>query len=396
MMEFSKPNIEIVSVSQYLDKVNLVLRGQSSKIVGEICAIQMYEGRSYLYFSIKDKKDQSTVKCFMWKNDLKISGVNLRDGLEIIISAYPSIYKPNGGLSLQVETIELVGEGALQLAYEELKKKLTLEGLFLESRKREIPSFPQKIGLITSKSGAVINDFLSNIGKFGFEISFVDSKVEGADAIKDLLAAIKTLKNKDLDVLVIMRGGGSLESFLAFNNEILVREVANFPVPVLTGIGHDKDAPLMSLISDKNVSTPTAVANLLNSTWKEVLSSVNLYGEKIFSYFQSSIFDTFRLAEDTLLREVDSIGTEIKLLNETLSYNKKDLVFGFENIQKQFLELLKQSQQTIELSNPERQLAHGYSIIKNKGKIIKSTKQIQKGDELDIMVSDGIIHSKTI
>ncbi len=387
---------EIFSVSQYLDKINLTLKGEKAKIVGEISAIQMYEGRSYLYFSIRDKKDQSTARCFMWKNDLKISGVTLKDGVEVIITAYPSVYKPNGGFSLQVEMIELVGEGALQQAYEELKKKLTLEGLFLEERKREIPKFPKKIGLITSKSGAVINDFLTNIGKFGFEIVFVDSKVEGQDAIKDLLGAVRTLKNKNLDVLVIMRGGGSLESFLAFNNEVLVREVASFPAPVLTGIGHDKDTPLISLVSDKNVSTPTAVANLLNSTWLEALSEVNLYGEKIFSYFQSAIFDTFRIAEDTLLREVDSIASRIKIINEGLSYSKKNLIFGFENIQKNVSEFLRESGKSIELSSPERQLAYGYSIIKNKGKIIKSVKNVSKGDELDIMVSDGIIHSKSI
>ncbi len=387
---------EIFSVSQYLDKVNFVLKGERAKIIGEISAIQMYDGRSYLYFSIRDKKDQSIARCFMWKNDLKISGVELRDGLEVIVTAYPSVYKPNGGFSLQVEMMEMVGEGALQLAYEELKKKLTLKGLFDESRKREIPKFPHKIGLITSKSGAVINDFLSNIGKFGFEISFVDSKVEGQDAIKDLLSAIKTLKNKNLDVLVIMRGGGSLESFLAFNNETLVREVADFPVPVLTGIGHDKDIPLISLVSDKNVSTPTAVSNLLNSGWKEAISDVSLYGEKIFSYFQSSIFDTFRLAEDTLLREVDSIGSRIKIISEGLSYDKKNLIVGFENIQNSVSEFLRESGKTIELSSPERQLAHGYSIIKNQGKIIKSVKNVKRGDELDIMLSDGIIHSKSI
>ena len=129
----------------------------------------------------------------MWKNDYKLSGVTLADGVEIIVTAYPNIYKPNGGMTLQVEMIEMVGAGALQIAYEKLKAKLLAEGLFDESKKRVIPEFPHTIGVITSKSGAVINDFLSNIGKCGFEIVFVDSKVEGADAVKDLLAAVKIL-----------------------------------------------------------------------------------------------------------------------------------------------------------------------------------------------------------
>src|SRR5579872_6057828 len=108
----------ILSVSQYLDKINATLKNEKAKIVGEVSGLKMYEGRSYLYFTIKDKKDQSAANCFMWKNDYRLSGVTLRDGLEIIIAAYPAVYKPNGSLSLQVESIELVGEGALQVAYE--------------------------------------------------------------------------------------------------------------------------------------------------------------------------------------------------------------------------------------------------------------------------------------
>jgi exonuclease VII large subunit len=107
---------EILTVSQYLDKINFKLKSEKSKILGEVTGVQEYPGRSYLYFSVKDSKDQSTVKCFMWKRDYTLSGVQIKDGLEVIVTAYPAIYKPNGGLSLQVEAIELVGEGALQIA----------------------------------------------------------------------------------------------------------------------------------------------------------------------------------------------------------------------------------------------------------------------------------------
>jgi len=227
MKKFRETTKDALSVSQYLDKINVALKNERARIIGEVSSVAEYPERSYLYFSIKDGNDQSTIKCFMWKRDFRLSGVMIKDGLEIIISAYPNVYKPNGSLTMQVETIELVGQGALQMAYEELKKRLTLEGLFSMERKKEIPALPRRIGVITSHSGAVISDFLTNIGKFGFEILFVDSKVEGQDAIKDLLLAIKTLKNKSLDVLVLMRGGGSLESFLAFNNEVLVRAVAD-------------------------------------------------------------------------------------------------------------------------------------------------------------------------
>ncbi|MSU45198.1 MAG: exodeoxyribonuclease VII large subunit [Candidatus Zambryskibacteria bacterium] len=388
-------NTEIISVSEYLDKLNLNLKGQKAKIIGEVTGVQEYPGRSYLYFSIKDSKDGSTMKCFMWKRDFAISGVALRDGLEVVVTAFPSVYKPNGGLTLQVELVELVGEGALQIAYEKLKKKLELEGLFSAERKRNLPEYPHKIGVITSKSGAVINDFLTNIGKFGFEILFVDSKVEGQDAVKDLLSAVETLRKEDIDVLVIMRGGGSLESFQAFNNEVLIRAVASFPVPVLTGIGHDKDAPLVSMVSDKNVSTPTAVANILNSSWNDAVHKVNMSEEKILSQFEK-LFETFRRAEDTLLRSVDRIESSIVRSYDTVSVYAKDLLANFSGALENTEEWLVQSGKLLELSNPIRQLSQGYSIVRSKGKVIRCVKDVKVGDILEMTVSDGQIKTKTI
>jgi exodeoxyribonuclease VII large subunit len=382
---------EIISVSLYLDKLNSALKQERARIVGEVSGVQMYEGRSYLYFNIKDTKDQSTLKCFMWKRDYSLSGVPLKDGLEVIVTAYPSVYKPNGGLTMQIEAVELVGEGALKMAYDQLKAKLDKEGLFAISKKREIPMYPHKIGVITSKSGAVINDFLTNIGKFGYEILFVDSKVEGVDAIKDLLSAVETLKKAEIDVLVIMRGGGSLESFQAFNNEVLVRAVASFPVPVLTGIGHDKDEPLVSMVSDKNVSTPTAVANLLNSTWNDALSLVQLGEERIFSKFQAVLREKQSAVENSIVHMENSI----KRVSDRVSNIGIEIVRGFSKMLENSGEFLVQTKKMLDISNPERQLAYGYSIVKAGGKIVKSVKDVKSGEELDISVKDGIIKTIT-
>ena len=395
MKKFRETTKDALSVSQYLDKINVALKNERARIIGEVSSVAEYPERSYLYFSIKDGNDQSTIKCFMWKRDFRLSGVMIKDGLEIIISAYPNVYKPNGSLTMQVETIELVGQGALQMAYEELKKRLTLEGLFSMERKKEIPALPRRIGVITSHSGAVISDFLTNIGKFGFEILFVDSKVEGQDAIKDLLLAIKTLKNKSLDVLVLMRGGGSLESFLAFNNEVLVRAVADFPAPVLTGLGHEKDAPLVSLASDKNVSTPTAVANMLNSTWIEWRIKENLSEEKILSNF-TTLLERFKKAEETLLRSVPQIGFAITRIKENIFQVAKNLLQGFSLVTANLNDALKQYAKVIELSNPERQLTHGYSIVRSKGKVVRYVADVKSGDSMETSVSDGIIKSKAI
>ncbi|HRH27116.1 MAG TPA: exodeoxyribonuclease VII large subunit [Parcubacteria group bacterium] len=384
-------NKEHVTVSQYLDKLNTTLKEEKAKILGEVSGMQLHQS-GHLYFSLLDKVDRSKIDCVLWKSKYDIYGKVIQNGTEILATVVPNIYKPWGKLSAQVEVAELVGEGALQVAYEKLKKKLELEGLFSEDRKRPLPQYPHKIGVITSKSGAVINDFLTNIGKFGYEILFVDSKVEGAEATPDLLSAVETLRDKDLDVLVIMRGGGSLESFQAFNNEALIRAVSTFPVPVLTGIGHDKDLPLLSMLSDKNVSTPTAVANLLNYSWIEALHKVNLYQEKILSSF-SQLMDVFKKAEDTLLRAVDRIENTITRYSDTVSSYTKDMLVGFQSVLDSLDELLNNSEKVIELSNPERLLKHGYSIVRSGGKIVKSKKDVSRGDDLDITLTDGIIHT---
>jgi len=386
---------DIISVSQYLDGLNATLREKRAKIVGEISELKEYPGKSYLFFSLKDTKDGSCINCIMFKNDYRISGVEMRDGLEVIVTATPEVWKPNGRMTFKVDSVELVGEGALQKAYEELKKKLDAEGLFAITRKREIPSYPSRIGVITSKSGAVINDFLSNIGKFGFEILFVDSKVEGQDATKDLLASIKTLENKGLDVLVIMRGGGSLESFLAFNNEVLVRAVADFPAPVLTGIGHDKDISLVAMASDRNVSTPTAVANLLNSSWNEAISQLELAEEKILSRF-SKLLDTFKRAEALVLNATVRIESGIIRTKDVILQKEKDILRGFELLSAQVKDFIVQSAKSLELSSPERALAQGYSIVRHNGKVIRKRRDVRKGETLDILVSDGSIESKVI
>lgn len=408
---------ENISVSQYLDLLNSKLKAEKAKIIGEISNVQEYPGRSYLYFSLKDSKDQSTVKCFMWKKDYNISGVKLEEGLEVVVSAYPNIYKPNGGLTLQVEAIELVGEGALKKAYDELKNKLEKEGLFSVENKKPLPMYPHKIGVITSKSGAVINDFLTNIGKYGFEILFVDSKVEGGDSIFDLLNSIETLKNKDLDVLVIMRGGGSLESFMAFNNETLVRAVASFPAPVITGIGHDKDVSLVSLVSDVNVSTPTAVAHYLNKNWDDVVSYITSSEEKIFSIYSSAIqsvrfniehtsvvfeqkfsklFEAFYRLENVLVSSLEKLEGLIRFNYEKIKNSDLLIKRIMSDMLSNFYEKLRQTENLLVASSPERQLKKGYSIVRKNGKIIKSTEDVEKGVNIDIMVSDGIIKSKTL
>jgi exodeoxyribonuclease VII large subunit len=358
--------------------------------------------------------------------------------MEIILSGCPDIYKPNGRLSFKALSAELVGEGALKIAYEKLKAKLQKEGLFDEARKKPIPLYPNKIGLITSKDGAVIADFFTNIGKFGYKISFIDSRVEGQSATEELLNSIKTFRNKDIDVLVIIRGGGSMESFLPFNNEILVREIVDFPIPVLVGIGHDKDVSLLGLVSDMMVSTPTAVENTLNESWEQAEAIVILSEQKIFSKFQiaiqeskdsvrnglviiknafQKIFNDFSKAQESLkvgLKSIKDRMAEIKrrlngafisvfrkinfsissARNNIYDSTSKELITGFLDVKQKIEESLISYQKQITSNDPKRQLRLGYSIVTKNGRILKTVSQIQKGDIVTVGLSEGAFDSE--
>lgn len=401
------------TVSNYLNLLNSQIRKNEARIQGEISSLDIRN--TYLFFTLKDKDDESVLNCFMWDSNYQLYGISLKEGMELIIDGFPEIYKKTGRLSIRVSAIELVGEGALKKAYDELKKKLEREGLFVEERKRAIPELPQKIGLITSKRGAVIHDFLNNLGTYGYRTKFIDSRVEGQIAVQDLLSAITYFNNQNIDVLVIIRGGGSLESFQAFNNEVLARKISECKIPVVCGIGHDKDIPLVSLVADKSVSTPTAAANILNETWNNVLRNLTIFERDIIYKEQRALADArynFDRLSDKIRRRFDLIFQEFnelkhRLKNALLSINYK--IKDTRKTSKNLLDLfLKNFQKDVEKTNnllddigrrikildPIRQLKFGYSIATINGKIIKSVRNVSRGEMIDIQISDGKIESK--
>ncbi|HHE76419.1 MAG TPA: exodeoxyribonuclease VII large subunit, partial [Candidatus Parcubacteria bacterium] len=314
------------TVSGYLDLLNKELRKREARVQGEISSLDIRD--NYLFFSLKDKNDESLLSCFMWMNNYKLCGVSFEEGLEIIVEGFPEVYKPNGRLSFRVSSAELVGEGALKKAYEQLKKRLEDEGLFLPERKKPIPEFVQRIGLITSETGAVIHDFLNNLGQYGYQIKFFSSRVEGQAAVKDLLSAIEYFEDKDIEVLVIIRGGGSLESLQAFNNEFLARKIADFKTPVICGIGHEKDVPLASLAADLMVSTPTAVTVVLNKPWERALDNIKTFERVIVHQYQEALEERkhrLELLTGELRQKADFIFKRFELLKQQL-INKLEMI----------------------------------------------------------------------
>ena len=400
------------TISAYLNFLNTEFKKYKARVQGEVSGVDNRDG--YLFFSLKDKDDGSVLSCFMWRNNYEMCGISLEVGMEVIVDGFPEIHAPNGKFSFKASIIELVGEGALKKAYDQLKKKLDAEGLFSELRKKPIPDFPQKIGLITSESGAVIHDFLNNLGKYGYHISFVNSRVEGQIAARSLFSAIKYFDGKDLDVLVIIRGGGSLESLQAFNNEILVRKIAEFKVPVICGIGHDKDVPLASLVADKAVSTPTAVAVALNKSWEQAANSLSVIENNLLYQYQKALDAAVRRVESlssNLVRFFNNIFQVFDKLRRAIKNNLSRIAFELKDARKTLLllshsllgnlkrefenksRILDDTENRLKIFDPVRQLALGYSIVSIAGKVVKSAKQVSIGKELDTRVSDGTIKS---
>lgn len=407
-------NEKIFSISEYINVLNSGLKEYRAKIIGEISEAKMGSS-GHIYFALKDENDGSVIYCIIWKSRYNIYGVELKEGLKIIASGCPNVYAPSGRLSFIADSIEYAGEGALKKEYERLKQKLAGEGIFDKAKKRAIPKYPQKIGLITSRQGAVISDFLTNIGNFGFKIKFIDSRVEGQAAVGDLLSSIRTFKKKDIDVLVIIRGGGSLESMMAFNNELLVREVADFPTPVIAAIGHDKDIPLLAMGADLAVSTPSIVATTLNDSWKQVILFLERYKRAVIGGYEEVLdnagslinrsIDNIREIGDSIIRKYKEIEDRLKISLQNFKNSLLTLNIGLENSLNKSLsgfrmllsrvdQKLKHAEKIITLNNPDRQLRLGYSIASCAGKIIRSIADAKIGGNLNLKVIDGTIVSK--
>lgn len=454
--EQDKKDNKPLSVSAYLDLINRQLSKCHARIQGEITSISSSE--KAIYFSLKDPQDESVLDCLIWKDIYELCGIEFEIGMEVILEGFPDIYKPFGKLKFKASTAELVGEGALKKAYDQLRKKLEGEGLFLPERKKPIPDLPQHIGLITSETGAVIHDFLTNLGKHGFHITFMDSRVEGQAAVRDLVSAIDYFSDKNIDVLVIIRGGGSLESLQAFNNETLVRKIGSFHKPIICGIGHEKDVPLASLAADLMVSTPTAVTHILNKSWQTAEHALELNTERMFSAFARAveakknlirrsfdriqrrfkqIFDRFSKAEamqkelsivlKSRIQEIkrnlanyptkltSDLKSQIKqartLIAFSISPTFQKMRYNFAKLRRDITAntllstfrngLLQTSKNIVNVhkflttNNPGRLLRLGYSIVRSSGgKIIKKISQIETDQLIDVWVEDGIFESK--
>lgn len=431
MALIKEKQIDPISVSDFLKRINLTLSSYTARIQGEVTSLNLQYPKA-IYFSIKDKDSDALLSCVIWRSNYDNNGIDLKVGDEIIVTGTPEIYAPRGTFSLKTQTIEYAGEGALKKAYEELKKKIIKEGLLEPSRKRALPKFPKKIGVITSRAGVVMQDFTSNLGRYGFSVITVDSRVEGKDAIHDLLNALKTMAKQDIEVLVIMRGGGSWESLQPFNTESIVRAVSSFKCPVLTGIGHDTDVTLVQMVADLGVSTPTAVAEALNQPWDRLISAFDSSKTKVISAFQKRILQTSRTINtsttkiktsffslekkvsraniafqksitilkssfrtkfaylgETLKKLNSEIKKRIDSLDTEISDQSNKLVLAQKKGFRRATESIASLEKYIRIADPKRNLELGYSLSYNNKKLIRSKTDIAVGDIIKTHLFDG-------
>lgn len=385
--ENTSKSTETLSVSEFLSHLNNILTTQEYDVVGEISELK---AAAYsVYFSLKDKKDGAVVNCYMsrWKYDAL--GMPITEGMEVKVAGYPEIYKPSGRLSLVANNIELVGEGALRKAYELLKKKLEAEGLF--ARKRELPEFIERIGVISSKNGVVIQDFRKNLNNRGFQIYFYDARMEGAEAPRTIIQGIKAMNRLKPDLIVIMRGGGSLESMQAFNSENVVRAIFASDIPVLCGIGHDVDVPIASLVADRYASTPTATAHVVNQSWKRLEEGIPILCHRLVSKFEIVLRNNLSLTESFFER----IGSYIEDLSGRILQAGESMVDCFTEMLEKFRQKLDHGEKILAAFNPENQLKLGYSIVfDNAGKVVKNVDSLKIGDMIRVRMEKGSVDTE--
>ncbi len=403
-----------ISVSEYISVLNEILARVSVKIIGEVSETKK-AASGHVYFSLKDEKEGDVINCAIWSSIYRMCGVKLENGMKVVLSGSVDIYRARGTLTFKVKTVELAGEGALKKAYDQLKAKLLEEGVFDEKRKRPLPRYPQKIGVITSVKGAAIHDFTNNLGKFGFKIYICDARVEGQEAVEDILQSLRIMKKNDIDVLVVIRGGGSLQSLIAFDNEMLVRELAKFPVPVVTGIGHHEDVTLAALAADVTESTPTAVANRLTEGYLKAKDTVSLYEREIenayrnliyekkeemygrveiITHFFQTIIEEYRRGEEKILRVINSSSYLIFGKEEEIKNNWRSISFSFKKALMEKKREVKRYGEIVSANDPKKQLSLGYAIMKKSGKVVKSIKEVKKGETTETVLFDGKITSQ--
>jgi len=364
---------------------------QTVFIKGEISNFKAHS-TGHLYFSIKD--ETSKINAIMFSKNASKLTFNPIDGTKVLITGRISVYEATGNYQIYVDDMQEDGLGNLYIEFEKLKKKLEAEGLFDSKYKKPIPKYPEKIGVITANTGAAIKDILTTI-KRRYPIAQVilfPSLVQGDNAASDIVRNINLAKNYDLDVLIVGRGGGSIEDLWPFNEECVARAIFDCKIPVISAVGHEIDFTIADFVSDLRAPTPTAAAELavpnlidLNKYIKQLNIRLNesvLKQLNIQKLYLDSFKNSYIIKNPIILYENQK--QRLDLILDKLNSN---MVLKLDNKRKELDNIIDK----LNLVNPLNILKRGFSLTYKDDKIVKSVKKIKEKDILNIKLSDGNI-----
>ncbi|MFZ2681479.1 MAG: exodeoxyribonuclease VII large subunit [Patescibacteria group bacterium] len=411
-----------ISVSQFLGLVNQTLRAlptDTFAIEGEVADFRVSQGK-WINFDLKDEEVEVKVPCFMTTFQL---GTALESGMRVRVTGYPKVFERFGKFSLNVESVIPVGEGALAKAYALLKAKLTQEGIFDQARKRTLPKFPSRVGLITSKEAAAYGDFLRILANRmgGVTILHANVHVQGQYSVDEICEAFSLFNQLPVaerpELIVLTRGGGSLEDLHAFNDERVVRAVFGSVVPVVVGVGHERDESLCDFVADVRASTPSNAAEYISSDRHELLRHVQHIEDRMEDRVTSVISQAHvRIERSTLLFERAFIGMGNRLqaaatgLSHAFDRFRLSLVATREYIERRVDANERRYQLTLERAvnrlhgmgrllesiNPERVLARGYAIVRTNSGIVTDPGALSPGDGLSLQFAKSTIQVEVI
>ncbi|MEQ1876052.1 MAG: exodeoxyribonuclease VII large subunit [Bdellovibrionia bacterium] len=405
-----EPNI--FSVSEINSAIRGILEGTYSFIWlrGEISNFKAHTSGHH-YFSLKDQKAQ--INAVMFKGFNAKLGFKPHDGMEVIVRGKITVYEPRGTYQIFCEIMEPVGLGALQLAYEQLKKKLDAEGLFDPKRKRPLPGFPTKVAIVTSPTGAAIRDMLNVLGRRfkGLDITLIPVSVQGDKAPGEICAGIE-LANKvgGFDVMIVGRGGGSIEDLWAFNEEKVCRAIAASKIPTVSAVGHEIDFTLADFVADLRAPTPSAAAELVVKNVADLSSQltndrgrlINMIAKTLsrhkdtLRHLEARVIDPQRRIQDAALRcdelvarlenlagrNIESLRMNIELLTQRLG---TPMVRKLEHKKSAWSRASGQ----LDALSPLRVVERGYALVTSGKKVVTDHHQLKAGDELKLQFAEG-------
>ena len=433
---------EIISVSEINRRAKSILEENFPFvwIQGEVSNF-FSAASGHWYFSLKD--ESSEIRCAMFANKSHRITFEPKDGDHLVLNGTLSIFEGRGQYQIIVEHIELAGEGALLKAFEELKKKLLTEGLFDDSHKKKLPSYPRSIAVVTSPDGAVIQDIINVLSRRSpfFNLTVVPTLVQGEKAAPLICEALNKASNlENIDLIILARGGGSIEDLWAFNNEEVARAIVNCPIPLVSAVGHETDFTISDFVADIRAPTPSIAAEIISQPYSELKETLEGYQSYLLKSFESQ-FDSQRTRITNLIKRIRHPGDKLREIGQKVDYletaliqemhqkvsfkknqlnltqlslqqnspqNKvkeakvylqnasKDLLKAFNLKIERKRKLLGELVATIEAVSPLSVLARGYSIISTEpeGKILSSSNQVKIGQTISAVLNKGSIKAE--